>query len=161
MPKRTPIDDDPSPKSSNTGLLIAGIVGGGLALLLCCGGVGVGVFFAIRGAANPAGPIGLVAPDVIGRWENNDLAQIIVDLRANGTGTIEVPAAKTTIRITHQLQGNELTLTEAPGQPLGPGELDAVDRLRRTRVTRIGDTLRMEALAGPGQGQAMQLKKIG
>ncbi len=155
MAKKRPDDDeDQAPAQKKGGgavFLIAGIAAGGLLLLLCCGGVGIGGYFAFRGAA---------APDIVGRWEIDEIAKLVLDFRPDGTGTIEVPMAKVRIPITYKLKGNDLTIAPAPGQGLGFGERDAVERLERTRVSRFGDQLRMEALAGPGMGQAMLLKKI-
>jgi hypothetical protein len=147
-------DDDRPAKGGSTGLLIAGIAAGVLLLLLCCGGAGIGALFLFPGGAG-----GLGAPsDIVGRWEIDDISKLILEFRPDGTGTIEIPEARTRIQITYKLQGGDLTI--APAQGLAFGEGDVVARLERTRVSRIGNQLRMEALAGPAQGQAMLLKKI-
>lgn len=155
MAKTKPADDeDHAPEQKKSGgavYLIVGIAAGGLLLLLCCGGVGIGGYFVFRGAA---------APDIVGRWEADEIAKLILDFRPDGTGTIEVPLVKVRIPITYKLQGNDLTIAPAPGHALGFGERETVERMERTRVSRFGDQLRMEALAGPGMGQAMLLKKI-
>lgn len=147
-----PFDHDDSPKKGSPILLIGGIAAGVLFLSVCCCGVGVGGFFAIKGAG---------APDIVGRWENDDLTKLILDFRADGTGTFEVPLARVRIPITYKLDGDELKIKAAPGQGLQFGEREAMERLEHTRVSRTGNELRMDALSGPGRGQAMLLKKIG
>lgn len=138
-------------KTGSVGLVIAGIVVGAIALLGCCGVVGVGAFLLFFRAATTS--------DIVGRWENDDLSKLILDFRPDGTDVIDVPAAKVRIPITFKLVNDELTIT--PAQPLGLGEQHFFDGIGRTRVQRIGNELRMEGLAGPAQGQAMFLKKIG
>jgi hypothetical protein len=152
-------DLDNKKPGGNT-MLIVGLCGGGLMLLTCCCGTGVGGFFLWpKGPA--AGIGGLGKTDVVGRWENNEISRLILDLQADGAGAIEIPEAKVRIRITHQIQGNELRIAPAPGEAAGFGERDAVERFQHLRITRMGNTLRIEALAGPGQGQVSSLKKIG
>lgn len=151
---------DQDKKQGNNMMLIVGLAGGVLLLLTCCCGAGVGGYFLWpRGPG--AGIAGLGKTDVIGRWENNEISRLILDLKADGTGAIEIPEAKVIIRITHQIQGNELRIAPAPGEAAGIGERDAVERFQHLRVTRMGNTLRIEALAGPGQGMVSLLQKIG
>lgn len=147
---------------SNTGLIVAAVAGVGVVLALCCCGVGVGIYFVgPAGIGGPAAPGGPFAPDVVGRWEADVISKLVLHLRADGSGTMEIPEAKVVIRITHKLQGNELKIAPAAGQNLGPGERDAVERFEHTRVTRIGNTLRLEALSGPGLGQVAVFQKVG
>jgi len=155
MAKKDPFDDDiqmPSQKKGGNGLLIVGLAVGALVLLTCCGGVSVGAFLVYR-ASGPT--------DIVGRWENNDLGRMFLDFRPDGTGSFEVPDARVRIAFHYKLRGDELTITAAPGKALDVGERMALERLERTRVSRTANQLRMDALAGPGQGQAMLLKKIG
>ncbi len=91
----------------------------------------------------------------------NQIGRLALDFREDGTGTIEVPKARVRIPITWKVDGDELFITAAPGQGKSFGERDAVERLERTRVTRTGNEFQMRAVAGPGVGQAMVLKKIG
>ena len=149
--------DSGKKKGSNV-LLIAGLAGGALLLLLCCGGVGIGGFLAFRGV----GAGGLGATDIVGRWEVDEISKLILDFRPDGTGTIEVPEVKVRVPIKYKLDGRELTIARAePPKGLEFGVPDMLNRLERTRVSRTGNELRMEAIAGPAQGLAMVLKKIG
>ena len=108
MAKRE-VDNDKK-QGSNT-MLIVGLAGGGLLLLTCCCGAGVGGFFLWpRGPG--AGIGGLGKTDIVGRWENNEIARLILDLKADGTAPSR-SQAKVRIRITHQLQGNELRIAPA------------------------------------------------
>ena len=99
--------------------------------------------------------------DIVGRWEIDEISKLILDFRPDGTGTIEVPEVRVRIPITYMLQGDELTITQAPAKGIDIGARMVLERLERTRVSGTGNQLRMEALGGPGQGQVMLVKKIG
>jgi len=133
-------------------LLIAGIAGSAFVLLLCCGGISIVAFFVGRESDRET--------DIVDRWEVDEISKLILDFRGDGTGTIEVPEVRVRIPITYILQGDELTITQAPAQGIDVGACMVLERLERTRVSRIGNQLRMEALPGPRQGQVMVLRTI-
>jgi len=145
------LPEDAAVNKGGNVLLVAGIAGGAFVLLLCCGGISIVAFFVGRESARET--------DIVGRWEVDEISKLILDFRPDGTGTIEVPEVKVRIPITYRLQGDELTITQA-----AKGDADSrmiVERMERTRVSRSGNQLRMEVLAGPVQSQVVVLKKIG
>ena len=151
--------EERSEAKPGAGLLIAGIAVGALAVLGCGGVVGAVAFLMhFRGGGGAKAP---EIVDIFGRWEVDQISKLILDFRPDGTGTVEIPEARVRIPITFKLVDDELTITAAQPQALGIGEPDVIDRLGRTRVQRTGNELRLDAIAGPAQGQAIILKKIG
>jgi hypothetical protein len=140
-------DDDDDPRrvkkkvkkgGSGAMLWILLAVGGVLGLLLCCGG-GVGVYFFLPGV----GPMG--GPNIVGRWENRDIIQVVYEFKGNGTGQIE--AFGTITWFDYRQRGDKLELTTTRVQALGM-DVQVPRRTDTLQVSRDGDTLRLDGVEG-------------
>ena len=97
-------DDDDRPrkkepaKSGGGMMMILGIVGGVLFLLIACGGCGVGGVFLMNAA---------VAPDIVGKWEEDNIIKIRYEFRGDGTGTMD---AIVKLDFRYKQEGSKLSL---------------------------------------------------
>lgn len=138
-------DDDDEPrtkkkkkKKAGSPMLLIGLIGGGLfALLLCCG-LGIGGFVLFGG--------GLGGPDVVGRWEQNQIIKITYEFRPDGKGRMETILS---YDFHYRVSGNKLTV-----EPIIFGM--KADPITYT-VRRTGDTLH---LRDDAKGTELELRKI-
>ncbi|HZZ79823.1 MAG TPA: DUF5640 domain-containing protein, partial [Gemmataceae bacterium] len=100
---------------------------GGFFVLLACIGVGIAGVLLLGGGG----------PDIVGTWEQREFIVIRYEFRPDGTGTMNSIVA---INFNYTLSGGELTIT-----PTGVAGIQGVrGNSVRHRVTRTGDTLRLE-----------------
>ena len=134
-------------KKAGRPMMLILLLGGGFVALLACIGCGVGAFIFLGGGG----------PDILGKWENNDFIKITYEFRPDGTGAMQAIGLNVTFK--YRLIGSELEL-----EPTGAGAGGIFanvqgQRTARLRVTREGETLRMEELNPGRRGQILILRK--